>query len=153
MAYSTISMSKIRQILRMYSQGRSKLSIAAQTGVSRNTAKRYIATFDASGLTFEQVNTLNDKELDDFFGTVKEQPPQDRLLNLQRCFPHIDKELKRTGVTRHMLWEAYKKEFPDGFGYTQFCYHLTNWKARVNPVMTRTTRRAISCILILQALN
>ena len=71
MANSTISMSKIRQILRMYSQGRSKLSIAAQTGVSRNTAKRYMATFDASGLTFEQVNTLNDKELDDFFGTVK----------------------------------------------------------------------------------
>ena len=119
----------------MYSQGRSKLSIAAQTGVSRNTAKRYMATFDASGLTFEQVNTLNDKELDDFFGTVREQPPQDRLLNLQRCFPHSDKELKRTGVTRHMLWEAYKKEFPDGFGYTQFCFHLTNWKARVNPVM------------------
>ena len=34
-----------------------------------------------------------------------------------------------------MLWEAYKKEFPDGFAYTQFCFHLTKWKARVNPVM------------------
>lgn len=29
----------------MYSQGRSKLSIAAQTGVSRNTAKRYMAGY------------------------------------------------------------------------------------------------------------
>ena len=135
MANSTISMSKIRQILRMYSQGRSKLWIAEQTGVSRNTAKKYMATFDASGLTFEQINSLNDKELDDFFGTVKQQPPQDRLLNLQRCFPQIDKELKRTGVTRHMLWEAYKREFPEGFAYTQFCFHLTKWKARVNPVM------------------
>ncbi|MDQ6481835.1 helix-turn-helix domain-containing protein [Dyadobacter sp. LHD-138] len=83
-------MSKIRQILRMYSQGRSRLWIAEQTGVSRNTAKKYMATFDASGLTFEQINSLNDKELDDFFGTVKQQPPQDRLLNLQRCFPQID---------------------------------------------------------------
>jgi transposase len=119
----------------MYSQGRSKLSIAEQTGVSRNTAKKYMATYDASGLTFEQINSLNDKELDDFFGTVKEPPSQDRLLVLQRCFPHIDKELKRTGVNRRMLWEAYKKEFPDGFAYTQFCFHLTKWKARVNPVM------------------
>ena len=119
----------------MYSQGRSKLWIAEQTGVSRNTAKKYMATFDASGLTFEQINSLNDKELDDFFGTVKQQPPKSRLLNLQRCFPQIDKELKRTGVTRHMLWEAYKKEFPEGFAYTQFCFHLTKWKARVNPVM------------------
>jgi response regulator of citrate/malate metabolism len=50
MANSTISMNKIRQILRMYSQGRSRLSIAAQTGVSRNTAKKYLATFAASGL-------------------------------------------------------------------------------------------------------
>ena len=119
----------------MYSQGRSKLSIAEQTGVSRNTAKKYMVTYDASGLTFEQINSLNDKELDDFFGTVKEPPSQDRLLALQRCFPHIDKELKRTGVNRRMLWKAYKKEFPDGFAYTQFCFHLTKWKARVNPVM------------------
>lgn len=43
----------------MYSQGRSKLWIAEQTGVSRNTAKKYMATFDASGLTFEQINSLN----------------------------------------------------------------------------------------------
>ena len=70
----------------MFSQGRSKLSIAEQTGISRNTAKKYIATYDARGLTFEQINSLNDKELDDFFGTVKEPPSQDRLLTLQRCF-------------------------------------------------------------------
>lgn len=119
----------------MYSQGRSKLSIAAQTGVSRNTAKKYMAAFEASGLTFEQVNSLNDKELDDFFGTVKQMPPQDRLVHLQRCFPRIDKELKKPGETRYSLWESYKKEFPDGFSYTQFCFHLAQWKSRVNPVM------------------
>lgn len=137
MANSTISMSKIRQILRMYCQGRSKLSIAEQTGVSRNTAKKYMAAFAASGLTFDQINILNDKELDDFFGGIKQLPPKDRLLNLQACFPKIDKELKRTGVTRFILWQAYKKEFPDGFEYTQFCFHLNSWKARVNPVMHR----------------
>lgn len=119
----------------MYSQGRSKLSIAAQTGVSRNTAKKYMAAFEASGLTFEQVNSLNDKELDDFFGTVKQMPPQDRLVHLQRCFPRIDKELKKPGETRYSLWESYKKEFPNGFSYTQFCFHLAQWKSRVNPVM------------------
>jgi transposase len=119
----------------MYSQGRSKLSIAEQTGISRNTAKKYMATFEASGLSFEQINGLNDKELDEFFGTVKQVPPHDRLLSLQRCFPRIDKELKKTGETRYSLWESYKKEFPDGFSYTQFCFHLAQWKARVNPVM------------------
>lgn len=93
----------------MYSQGRSKLSIAAQTGVSRNTAKKYMAAFEASGLTFEQVNSLNDKELDDFFGTVKQMPPQDRLVHLQRCFPRIDKELKKPGETRYRSGRATKR--------------------------------------------
>lgn len=135
MANNTISMSKIRQILRMYSQGRSKLSIAVQADVSRNTAKRYFSAFDASGCTFEQINALNDKELEDFFGKGRERRPDSRLQALQRCFPNMDKELKRTGVTRLMLWEAYLREFPKGFQYTQFCFYYNQWKSRVNPVM------------------
>ena len=42
MANTIISMSKIRQIIRLYTLGSSKLSIAAKAGVSRNTAKKYI---------------------------------------------------------------------------------------------------------------
>ena len=68
MANTALSMSKIRQILRLYSQGRSKLSIAEQTGVSRNTAKKYLAAFDTGGFSFEEINALNDKNLEDFFG-------------------------------------------------------------------------------------
>jgi transposase len=135
MANTTISMSKIRQILRMYSQGRSKQSVAVQAGVSRNTAKKYFAAFDASGCTFEEINALNDKELEDFFGGSQERPPDKRMLSLQRCFPQVDKELKRTGMNRRILWEAYRKEFPDGFQYTQFCFYYNQWKARVNPTM------------------
>jgi hypothetical protein len=86
----------------MYSQGRSKLSIAAQAGVSRNTAKKYLAAFDASGCTFEEINALNDKELEDFFGNSYERPPDKRMLSLQRCFPQVDKELKRTGMNRRI---------------------------------------------------
>ena len=34
-----------------------------------------------------------------------------------------------------MLWEAYFKEFPDGYQYSQFCFYYNQWKARVNPTM------------------
>jgi len=57
------------------------------------------------------------------------------MVSLQRCFPQVDKELKRTGMNRRILWEAYRKEFPDGFQYTQFCFYYNQWKARVNPTM------------------
>ena len=135
MANTRISMSKIRQILRMYTHGRSKLSVATHTGVSRNTVKNYLKAFSSSGCSFEQIDALNDKELDDFFGKSRERTPNIRLITLQRCFPSIDRELKRTGVTRATLWEAYEKEFSNGFHYTQFCFYYNQWKCRVNPVM------------------
>ncbi len=58
----------------MYSQGRSKLLIAAQTGVSRNTTKKYLVAFHASGCTLEEINTSNDKELEDIFAKSSERP-------------------------------------------------------------------------------
>ena len=53
MANQFISMNKIRQILRLYSQKKGKLSIAEQTGVSRNTVKKYVQIFLQSGLDFK----------------------------------------------------------------------------------------------------
>jgi len=135
MANLTISMSKIRKILKMYSQQRAIMTIAAQADASRNTVKKYIAAFNDSGFTFEEVNALNDKELEDLFGKSREHPPNARMQSMLRCFPHVDKELKRTGVNRQMLWEAYYKEFPDGYQYSQFCFYYNQWKARVNPTM------------------
>ena len=135
MANLTISMSKIRKILKMYSQQRPIMTIAAQADASRNTVKKYIAAFKDSGFTFDEVNALNDKELEDLFGKSREHPPNARMQSMLRCFPHVDKELKRTGVNRQMLWEAYYKEFPDGYQYSQFCFYYNQWKARVNPTM------------------
>ena len=135
MANLTISMSKIRKILKMHSQQRPLMTIAAQVDASRNTVKKYVTAFKASGFTFDEVNSLNDNELEDFFGKSREHPPNARMQSMLRCFPHVDKELKKTGVNRQMLWEAYYKEFPDGYQYSQFCFYYNQWKARVNPTM------------------
>lgn len=118
MANTTISMNKIRQIIRLHHQGRSKLSIAVQTGVSRNTAKKYLAAFQAGGFSYEELYQLGDQELEDLFGKSREHKPDERLQALQRCFSYIDRELKRLGVSRKMLWESYRREFTDGFQYT-----------------------------------
>jgi len=135
MPNTNISMSKIRKILKMYSQQRPVMTIAAQADASRNTVKKYLAAFKASGFTFDEINSLSDKELEEFFGQHREMPPNARMLSMLRCFPHVDKELKRTGVNRYMLWEAYRKEFPEGYQYSQFCFYYNQWKARVNPTM------------------
>ena len=52
----------------------------------------------------------------------------------------IDKELRRPGVTRVLLWEEYRAAHPDGFGYTWFCTTFEAWKRRSQPTMRQTHR-------------
>ncbi len=135
MANNPINMIKIRQILRLHCQGYSKLAIAAQSGVSRNTLKKYIKEFTASNLTFEEISELSDKDLEDLFIKPAETPLNDRLQILFNLFPSIDKALKKKGVTRYILWEEYKRNHPDGLGISQFKHYYAQWKSQVNPTM------------------
>src|SRR5438132_9202520 len=98
MPNNPISMIKIRQILRLQCQGCSKLQIAAQTGTARNTLKKYIKEFIASGLSFDEINELSDKELEDLFVKPEDKPLNERLQALFNLFPAFDKELKKKGV-------------------------------------------------------
>ena len=135
MANNPINMIKIRQILRLHSQGCSKLQIAAQTGIARNTLKKYIKEFISSGLSFEEINELSDKELEDLFVKPEDRPLNERLQTLFSLFPTLEKELKRKGVTRRLLWEEYRRQHPEGVGLSQFKHYFSQWKAQVNPTM------------------
>ncbi len=134
MPNNPISMVKIRQLLRLYAQGKSRHKIAEQTGISRNTLKKYLKEFESCGLKFEELVELNDKDLEDLF-TKQEQAPSERLQYLFRMFPDMDKELRRKGVTRQTLWEEYRKKFPDGIGRSQFNFYFSQWKNQTNPTM------------------
>lgn len=135
MANNPISMIRIRQILRLHTQGYSKLKIAAQTGISRNTLKKYLKEFSSSGLSFDEINELSDKDLEDLFVKQEDDPVNKKLQSLFNRFPAVEKELKRKGVTRQLLWEQYRKEQPEGYSLTQFKHYYAQWKAQVNPVM------------------
>ena len=63
MANKPISMSKIRQILRLYSQGSSNLAINRLTGISRNTLKKYIRDYKALNLNIIEIEELSDYDL------------------------------------------------------------------------------------------
>jgi len=130
-------MSKIRHILRLFTQGRSKLLIAEQTGVSRNTLKKYLKEFIDSGLSFDEIDVLSDKDLEELFvkPPEKPQPAKERLEQLLMLFPAIEKELKRKGMNRQLLWEEYKRNHPDGFGRSQFNAYYRQWKAQASPTM------------------
>jgi Helix-turn-helix domain of resolvase len=105
MANNPISMVKIRQILRLHSQGTSKVQIAVQTGTSRNTLKSYLKEFEGSKLSYGEISVLSDKDLEDLFVKPGDKQLPDKLQQLFSLFPGVDKALKKKGVTQFALWE------------------------------------------------
>ncbi len=135
MANKKTDMSKLRQILRLYTQGEKKLKISDLTGVSRNTLKKYLKIYLRLGLTPGDIGELSDQQLDRLFGENLLPEPGDKYKALEAIFPTMEKELKRRGITRQILWERYIAKYPDGYRLSQFKYHYSQWLKRSKPVM------------------
>jgi transposase len=122
-------MRHIKKILELSSNtSLSVRDIEKATGVARSTVNQYIKRFEDCALTFEQLNALNESQI--YSRLFKE--PQKQRGKVKPDFSYIQQELKRPKVTRQLLWEEYKEQNPDGFGYTQFCYHLGEWIKKLN---------------------
>ena len=128
-------MIKIRQILRLHNQGYNKVQIAYQTGMSRTTIKKYLKEFTASKLTFEEISPLSDKDLEDLFVKPEDRPANEKLQILYSRFPSMERELKKKGVTRELLWEEYRLKHPDGYAKSQFKHYYAQWKSQLSPTM------------------
>lgn len=127
-------MRQIRQVYRLYSQGVSKLQISKRLLLSRNTVKKYIEFFQSHKLTYQDVKSLNDSDLGEFMNS-KEKPIPKKLEVLQELFPRYEKELKKPGVTKTLLWQEYKEKHPDGYQVTQFKKYFNIWKQSSSVVM------------------
>lgn len=135
MSNTPICMGTVRQILRLLARKKSMQAIIEMTGVSRNTLRKYQARFDRSGIGIDQLLNLSDKELHDLFLRSPEPQPNRRIQDLFTLMPRYERELKRRGVTRRLLWKEYRAAHPDGFGHTQFNRYINVWLKQAQPVM------------------
>lgn len=125
MAARTISMEHYNMILRLQELGFSIKGIARQLGLARNTIRRYLS--DQGG----------DSPPDDT--AAPSSSPRIglplRVQQLHEHFSYAERELKKTGVTRQMLWLEYKDIHPDGFQYSHYCYHFQQYLRTKDVVM------------------
>ena len=56
----------------------------------------------------------------------------------QPDWPAIHRELKRPGVTLQLVWEEYRAQHPNGYGYSRFCELYRIWEGRLSPTMRQT---------------
>ena len=124
MANKVILMQQIRALIQLLEKGYSLRAIAAELGLSRQPVTVYTARLKTSLYSFEALRQLSDAELArivyaptpsmDFSDNARRQD-----LNVRMAY--LLTKLKRTGVTRLLLWEEYRKEYNDPYQYTQFC--------------------------------
>lgn len=124
MANKLLSMHKLRQILIFLERGVSIRNFEKGVKVSRKTIGLYQQKFLQTGLGFSELLQANDKELERLIDLVRDDVPEDtdpRKVHFYSLIEYFTHELKRTGVTRLLLWEEYIRENPIGLQYSRFC--------------------------------
>lgn len=114
-------MSKEKQILLLYAEGKSQRMIATMLRVSRNTVATVIAAAKRAGLEAAQIAQLGDAALYESLFPEKANEP----VQVVPDFELIHKELLRQGVTLRLLWEDYtdacRESKQPPYMYSQFC--------------------------------
>ena len=129
-------MSLVKQLLRMYHNGKGYKTIAKTLSVSKNTVKSYVSKVKDSRIPIKTLLSLEDPELEATLLAGNPAYKDDRYEPLKEKLAYYNTELKRVGVTRMILWEEYKTEYnPNYYCYSQFCVLLREYRHSSKPSM------------------
>lgn len=128
-------MRQIKEVLRLHASGRSHREIAAALRLSRATVWDYLDRARRARLEFGPAIAMDDNALDPLL--FPPSPPSNRKRRLPD-WQQIHRELGRKHVTLDLLWNEYKLQEPEGYGYSWFCKHYERWAASL-PVTLRQT--------------
>jgi len=138
MAGKPKSMSKIKQLLQLHKQGESKKSIARILDISRNTVRAYLDKLPQIQMDIDDLMALENPELEKQFHAGNPAYKEDRYVHLKSRLDYYTAELGKVGVTRQLLWEEYKADYPDGYARSQFFFHLSQHMKAARPSMVLT---------------
>ena len=126
MAQKPIAMEQLKQILQLQKDGVGIREMVRRTGISRNSVRKYLSVLSTTAPDSQQEpdnKTLADKA----YGNDSIAHDACRLQQLIDHFGYAQRELGKTGVTRQLLWQEYIQQHPDGYVYSHYCYHLTQY--------------------------
>ena len=129
-------MLQIRRIIQLKLQGKSNREVANDLHSSRDTVNAYVKQIYQLDKSLEVLLKLSDEEL---CSLVLKEPASIntdwRFDDLHQRIPCLVDELKKPHTTRMILWEEYIRQSPQGYGYTQFCEHLSRFLKTRSAVM------------------
>src|SRR6185312_2934869 len=132
-----LSMRKVREVLRLkHACGASVRTIARSVGIGRTTVAEYLRRTSVIGITWPVPAEIDDAELERrlFAPAGLNKAPARAVPDWQ----HVHGELRRRGVTLVLLWEEYRADHADGYGYSRFCDLYIEWRRGVSATMRQT---------------
>jgi len=134
MSGTVTNMSMIKQVLQLHKTGKSNRSIALEVGLDKETVNTYVRTVKANNYDIDELLKLEGPVLEGKFKAGTAAYTDRRFDDLKERLPHLEQEMKRKHVTRNLLWQEYLACYPDGYRYTQFCFHLNQLLDARKPV-------------------
>ena len=122
MANKEISMSKLKRSFQMLAANIPQRTICEQLHMGRGVLNKYKSLADSQNLSYALIGRMSDEELESFLKLSKPSTaPSCQRQELDNLLPDYVSELSRNRyLTVQALHETYKKDHPDGYGYTQF---------------------------------
>lgn len=124
-------MRKIREVLRLkWSLGRSHREVVRSCSIGQGTVSEFLRR--ARGLSWEEVQEMDDRELED---RLYPPPTAGSGPRPEPDWAEVYQELKRPGVTLLLLWEEYRTDSPHGYGYSWFCDHYRAFRRTLDATL------------------
>ena len=129
-------MRKTQEVLRLrFELGLSQEQIARSCSIAQGTVSNYLRRARAAGVTWPLPEGWDEARLEEaLFG----HSPR-RLYETRRPTPDfasLHQELQsHRHLTLQLLWEEYRQDHPDGFGYSRFCELYHRWRRRLDVVL------------------
>jgi transposase len=129
-------MKKLREILRL--KLKTKLSMRAIQGVIKQAT--------ALQLTWERVQSLNEKQLTELFYPAQKTLPE-TFYELPD-WSEVHRELSRKGMTKQLLWEEYAEQHTDGYySYSRYCRLYNAWAKKQKRSMRQVHKAGEKCFV------
>ena len=119
-----------REILSLLSQGQPQKSICSAVHCSKRSVSEVSKAARDTGKSYGELLALSDSELLTILSPQESLQAEDpRKAELELLMPEVLKRLKGKHATMQFIHETfYKKQRPDGYGYTQFKLHVRKYR-------------------------
>jgi transposase len=129
-------MRKVRDVLRLkHTLGMSLRQISEATGVGKTVVGEYLRRAGVIGITWPVPEEIDDAELERRLFPVPGETAAPRPAIDWR---QVHGEMKRRSVTLVLLWQEYRAEQVDGYGYSRFCDLYGEWRKTISATMRQT---------------